>query len=280
MNEIKIFNNDNFGQVRTLQIENKPYFVGKDVAEILGYSRPTKAIQDHCKGVLKWDIGVITGLKADGTPAYQNVKMSIISEGDLYRLIIKSKLPQAEQFESWVMDEILPQIRQTGGYIPVKEEDSDADILAKAVLIAQKTLEEKDKLLKEKDEQINILAPKADFYEDFLSTESFFTVGQIAKGFAIKNLGRNKLYKYLKDHKILITTDEPYQSHVNHGHVVQRKSKYKKKVFDNNGELTEKLFDYEYVVFTPKGVAYLYRKLQKDGYLINTTLENAIKNMK
>lgn len=270
MKDIMIFNNEEFGQVRTITIENKPYFVGKDVAIILGYSNPTKAISTHCKGVSKMGIPSKGGQQ----------EMSIIPEGDLYRLIIKSKLPKAEQFESWVMDEVLPQIRQTGGYIPVKEDDSDTDILAKAVLIAQKTLEEKDKLLKEKQEQINILAPKADFYEDFLSTESFFTVGQIAKGFAIKNLGRNNLYKYLKDHKILIDTDEPYQSHVNSGHVVQRKSKYKKKAYDGNGEMVEKLFDYEYVVFTPKGVSYLYKKLQKDGYVINTTLEDAIENMK
>lgn len=270
MKDIMIFNNEEFGQVRTITIENKPYFVAKEIAEILGYSNTRDAIKRHCKGVVKHDILTEGGQQ----------EMSIIPEGDLYRLIIKSKLPKAEQFESWVMDEVLPQIRQTGGYIPVKEDDSDADILAKAVLIAQKTLEEKDKLLKEKQEQINILAPKADFYEDFLSTESFFTVGQIAKGFAIKNLGRNNLYKYLKDHKILIDTDEPYQSHVNSGHVVQRKSKYKKKAYDGNGEMVEKLFDYEYVVFTPKGVSYLYKKLQKDGYVINTTLEDAIENMK
>lgn len=107
MNEIQIFNNDLFGQVRGLVIDEKPYFVGKDIAEALGYSRPTKAIQDHCKGVLKHDIPTNGGRQS----------MSIITEGDVYRLIFGSKLPKAEEFESWVVDELLPQLRKTGVYI-------------------------------------------------------------------------------------------------------------------------------------------------------------------
>ena len=91
MKDIMIFNNEEFGQVRTLTIENKPYFVGKDIAEILGYSRPTKAIQDHCKGVLKQRIGVTTGFKTDGTPTYQEVEMSLIPIEDVYTLIAKAK---------------------------------------------------------------------------------------------------------------------------------------------------------------------------------------------
>lgn len=273
MKDIMIFNNEEFGQVRTLTIENKPYFVGKDVAEILGYSRPTKAIQDHCKGVLKWDIGVVTGLKTDGTPAYQNVKMSIIPEGDLYRLIIKSKLPKAEQFESWVMDEVLPQIRQTGGYIPVKEDDTDTDILAKAVLIAQKTLEEKDKLLKAKEEEIIKLTPKAELADDLLIIDGLFTYSQIAKSFSIKNFGKNKLIKYLKDNKIIIESDEAYQSHINSGHVVQKIGIYKKPVWNANGEKELQTFNYDKVLFTPKGLQYLYKKLKREGYLPSRSFE-------
>ena len=106
MNELQIFNSEEFGDIRTIEIDGKPYFVGTDVAKALGYSNPRKAILDHCKGVTKRDTPTSSGVQS----------MSYINEGDLYRLIMKSKLPSAEKFESWVMDEVLPAIRKTGSY--------------------------------------------------------------------------------------------------------------------------------------------------------------------
>jgi prophage antirepressor-like protein len=106
MNELQIFNSGEFGKIRTIEIDGKPYFVGTDVAKALGYSNPRKAILDHCKGVTKRDTPTSSGIQS----------MSYINEGDLYRLIMKSKLPSAEKFESWVMDEVLPTIRKTGSY--------------------------------------------------------------------------------------------------------------------------------------------------------------------
>lgn len=106
MNELQIFNSGEFGEIRTIEIDGKPYFVGADVAKSLGYSNPRKAILDHCKGVTKRDTPTSSGVQS----------MSYINEGDLYRLIMKSKLPSAEKFESWVMDEVLPTIRKTGSY--------------------------------------------------------------------------------------------------------------------------------------------------------------------
>lgn len=117
MSELEIFRSDEFGEVRTIVIENKPYFCGNDIAKALGYVNPRDAIKRHCKGVVKHDTGVQTGIKPDGTPAMQTIEMSFIPEGDVYRLIIKSKLPTAQKFESWVMDEVLPTIRKTGGYV-------------------------------------------------------------------------------------------------------------------------------------------------------------------
>ena len=144
MSNLMVFNNENFGQVRTLTIENKPYFVGKDVATILGYSNPTKAISTHCKGVSKM------GMPTEGGQQ----EMSIIPEGDLYRLIIKSKLPKAQEFEEWVMDEVLPQIRKTGQY-QVKPK-SNLDLLELQV-----------KALKEVEEKVTDLDEKfEDFKED------------------------------------------------------------------------------------------------------------------
>lgn len=106
MNELQIFNSDEFGEVRTIEIDGKPYFVGTDVAKALGYNNPRDAVSRHCKGVVKHDTPTSSGVQL----------MSYINEGDLYRLIMKSKLPSAEKFESWVMDEVLPTIRKTGSY--------------------------------------------------------------------------------------------------------------------------------------------------------------------
>lgn len=104
--ELQIFNNEEFGEVRMTEIDGKPYFVATDVATALGYINPRKAVNDHCKGVTKRDTPTSSGVQ----------QMSYINEGDLYRLIMKSKLPSAEKFESWVMDEVLPSIRKTGSY--------------------------------------------------------------------------------------------------------------------------------------------------------------------
>ena len=107
-NTLEIFENDEFGEVRTLLIEDKPYFCASDVAKALGYAKPNNAISTHCRSTLKQGIATKQGNYSE---------MIFIPEGDVYRLIMKSKLPSAEKFESWVMDEVLPTLRRTGGYI-------------------------------------------------------------------------------------------------------------------------------------------------------------------
>lgn len=107
MNELEIFKNEEFGEVRTILINDKPYFCGNDVAKALGYIKPNNAISTHCKATLKQGIP-ISGKIQD---------VNFISEGDVYRLIMKSKLPSAEKFEMWVMDDVLPTMRETGGYV-------------------------------------------------------------------------------------------------------------------------------------------------------------------
>lgn len=105
MNELQIFNSEEFGQVRTVEIDGKPYFAGRDVANALGYSNPRDAISRHCKGVVKHD-----SFKDGGQ------LIALIPEGDMYRLITHSKLESAERFERWVFDEVLPTLRKTGSY--------------------------------------------------------------------------------------------------------------------------------------------------------------------
>lgn len=105
--QMQVFKNEEFGKVRIVVIDGKEYFYGVDIATSLGYERPSKAISDHCKGILKQDT-----IKNEG-----GYPEKLISEGDVYRLIIKSKLPSAQKFEQWVCDEVLPTIRKTGGFI-------------------------------------------------------------------------------------------------------------------------------------------------------------------
>lgn len=107
MNELQIFENPEFGKVRTVSVEDKVYFVANDVAKALGYTVPKDAVTRHCKGALKQRYLTEGGEQ----------EMKVIPEGDVYRLVIKSQLPAAEKFESWIFDEVLPAIRKTGGYI-------------------------------------------------------------------------------------------------------------------------------------------------------------------
>ncbi|HAU5093876.1 TPA: hypothetical protein JD073_18505, partial [Clostridioides difficile] len=149
MNNIQIFKNCNFGEIRTIEIDGKPYFVATDIAKVLGYSNTRDAVKKHCKWVAKCDI-----------PHPQNenkvLEVNAIPESDMYRLIVNSKLPNAEKFESWVFDEVLPSIRKTGGYIHTTEDMSDDEIMARALQVAQKTIEKKSREIEEKDKVIQL----------------------------------------------------------------------------------------------------------------------------
>ena len=148
MNNIEIFRNEQFGEVRTTVINNEPWFVGKDVAEILGYTNPSKAITDHVdeedKGVTKcYTLGGVQSLVT-------------INESGLYSLILSSKMPQAKSFKRWVTSEVLPQIRKTGGYIPISENETDEEFLARALIVAQNTLKKKEEIIKSQQKQLEI----------------------------------------------------------------------------------------------------------------------------
>ena len=104
---LEIFKNEEFGEVRTIMLDDKPYFMASDIAKALGYARPNDAVSRHCRATVK-----------HSTPISGKIqKVNFIPEGDMYRLIAHSKLPSAERFESWIFDEVLPTIRRTGGYI-------------------------------------------------------------------------------------------------------------------------------------------------------------------
>ena len=138
--EIQVFKNDRFGEVRTMVINGEPWFVGKDVASVLGYLNPQKAIRDHVDDEDRLGERIVL--------SGQNRMTIFINESGLYALILSSKLPQAKEFKRWVTSEVLPQIRKTGGYIPVNDCKDDGEIMAKALLIAKKTIEQQDALVK------------------------------------------------------------------------------------------------------------------------------------
>lgn len=138
--QLQVFNHEQFGDVRIIEEDGRVLFCGKDVAAALGYDNPRKAVRDHCPHGTKRSIGVMTGKKADGTPAMQNVEMTFIPEGDLYRMITHSKLPAAERFEKWVFDEVLPTIRKTGGYGQPVDMELLTQVIAQTVRITVKEL--------------------------------------------------------------------------------------------------------------------------------------------
>lgn len=195
MKELQIFNNDMFGEVRGLNIDGKPYAVANDIAKTLGYTNPSKATNDHCKkSKMVWG--------NDSLGRRQQFK--VIPEGDIYRLIIKSKLPQAQDFECWVMDEVLPQIRQTGGYIPVSQEDDEKLILAKALMITKRTIEQKEQLLQQANKTIEKQKPLVDGYKQFLDVGENMDFGTFAKHIG---MGRNKIMAQLREWKVLMTDE-------------------------------------------------------------------------
>lgn len=133
MNELqKVFSSQEFGQVRTFEVNGKILFAATDIAKSLGYANPHKAILDHCKRVTKREVGVQTGIKANGSPAMQQIEMNVIPEGDVYRLVARSELPGAEKFESWIFDDVLPSILKYGIYA-TDELLSDPDLMVEAI---------------------------------------------------------------------------------------------------------------------------------------------------
>ena len=191
MKEIKIFENVEFGAIRTVEIKNEPWFVGKDVAEVLGYSNPQKAIRDH---VDEEDKGVNELVTPGGSQ-----KSVTINESGLYSLILASKLPGAKKFKRWVTSEVLPAIRKTGGYIGGQETMTDAEIMAKALVVAQRTIDSKDELISQ-------MQPKALFADSVSASSSTQLVGEFAKVLRQNgvDMGEKRLFAWLRDNGYLI----------------------------------------------------------------------------
>ena len=189
MNELQVFKNQEFGSVRSLVINNEPWFVGKDVAESLGYTATEKAIRTHIDGDDK-------GVTEMDTPGGKQ-KVVIINESGLYSLVLSSKLPSAKKFKRWVTSEVLPTLRKTGQY-QVKEL-SGSELMARALIEAQNVLAAKDKVIEE-------MKPKVVFADAVATSHTSILVGELAKILKQNGIemGQKRLFAWLREKGYLI----------------------------------------------------------------------------
>lgn len=201
MNDLQIFNNSEFGQVRTLEDSGVVLFCGSDVAKALGYTNPSKALSDHCRGVTKRYTPTNSGTQ----------EMSFIPESDLYRLVFGSKLPTAEKFTDWVTSEVLPSIRRHGLYATagtVEKMLEDPDTAIKLLT----TLKEERAARRALEEQAEANAPKVLFADAVSCSRTSILIGELATLLRQNGVstGQKRLFHYLRSHGYLCSQGERY----------------------------------------------------------------------
>lgn len=197
MNNLQIFTNQEFGQIRTVDVNNEPWFVGKDVCEALGYTNSRKALCDHVKESHKNTVTIRDGI---GNP-----NKTIIDEAGLYSLVMRSKLPQAEAFQEWVTGEVIPSIRKHGAYMTddvIKQAIQSPDFLIK---LATELKEEKE-ARQQAEASLQAAKPKVLFADAVSASDSTILIGDLAKilkqnGY---NTGQKRLFQWLRDNGYLI----------------------------------------------------------------------------
>lgn len=251
MNELKIFENPDFGKVRTMEINGEPYFVGKDVAEILGYSNPQKAIREH---VDDDDKGVNEMVTPGGAQ-----QLVCINESGLYSLILSSKLPKAKEFKRWVTSEVLPSIRKHGLYA-TEELISNPDI-AIAAFQALKEERERNRKLTDtvavQNQQIAELQPKASYYDVVLNCKDLLSITEIAKDYG---KSAKWLNNYLHENKVQYKQGNIwllYQNHAEKGYTNTKTQTFN----GNDGTVHTKVHTY----WTQKGRLFIYDLLKSKG---------------
>jgi len=251
MNRLQVFRNSEFGSLGVLIIDGKEMFPATDCARLLGYANPNDAISRHAKGVVKHAV-----LTAGGEQ-----QMNFITEGDLYRLIVHSKLPSAERFERWVFDEVLPSIRKHGLYA-VDELLADPDLFIRAL---QELKSERAKnaalaaTVSVQKQQIAEMKPKASYYDVILNCKDAVAITTIAKDYGKSGQWLNE---YL--HKLGIQFKQGniwllYQKYAENGYTCTKTHSYP----GNDGEIHSKVHTY----WTQKGRLFIYELLKSNGYL-------------
>lgn len=218
INELQIFENYEFGSVRTVTVEGEPYFVGKDVAEILGYTNTQKAIRDHVDDEDKLTERIVL--------SGQNREMIFINESGLYSLILSSKMPNAKKFKRWVTSEVLPTIRKHGAYMTnevIERTLTDPDYLIHlatalkeerhARQVAEQTVENNKTVIKQLEHDAERMKPKEVFADAVSTSETTILIGELAKLLKQNgiDIGQKRLFKWLRTNKYLMKNNEPTQ---------------------------------------------------------------------
>ena len=237
MNKIKEFSNEKFGTVRTITIDNVTCFVATDIAKSLGYKNPQKAIRDHCKRVNEAFIPSNGGKQ----------KAKIIAKSDIYRLIVRSKLESADDFESWVFDKIIPTIENTGAYI---EEGREQEMIQKYFpSFSQEVQTEMVNDLIRQNKELK------EFYDDLMNTEGLMSINTMAKELSI---GEYTLFAYLRGKKVFFYDKDmvnvPYERFRKEGKFAVKETPC------HDGNIRSVTYA------TKKGLEYVRKLLRKDGY--------------
>ena len=191
-NAVELFNNREFGDLRIMDEGGRTMFCAKDIACALGYSNSRKAIADHCKGVTKrYPLQTAGGMQ----------ELVFISEPDVLRLIVSSKLPQAQAYERWVFDEVLPSIHRTGGYLAAKPDETPEEIMARALLVANDTMARQRERIEGLTAENAEMRPKALFADAVAASDGTCLVGELAKMLRQNgvDMGQNRLFGWLRD---------------------------------------------------------------------------------
>jgi len=240
-NKMTIFENKEFGRIRTCNVNGETYFVGKDIALALGYKNTKDALNRHVDQEDKLGSGFTT--------SGQNREMTVINESGLYALILSSKLDSAKRFKHWVTSEVLPAIRRQGGYMVVRPDESNEVILARALQIMQATLARRDELIAR-------LQPRADYADEVLDSISCFTVTQIGKELNMTGHDLNRILcemriQYVQSGQYLL-----YADYARQGYAKNRTFEY----HSSNGDLKTRT----YLVWTERGRDFIHRLLNKN----------------
>ena len=218
MNELQIFQSEEFGTIRAVTIDNEPWFVGKDVAVALGYGEgksPINAIANHVDAEDK-------GVTKMMTPGGEQT-VTIINESGLYSLVLGSKLESARRFKRWVTSEVLPAIRKTGGYIAGEKNMTDDELLAQALLVAQRKLTERTKQLETVNAKLEEAKPKIVFADAVSASNTSILIGDLAKIIRQNGveIGQKRLFEWLRKNGYLMkngtSKNLPTQRSMEHG---------------------------------------------------------------
>ena len=252
--QVMVFENPEFGRIRTMtDKKGYPLFCGKDVCEALGYRTPDVAVRQHvtARDVTKRYVGLMVGQKKDGTPIVQQRQILFVTESGLYDLIFGSKLDSAQKFKHWVTSVVLPQIRKTGGFVPLNEGDTEEDIRRRTEEVLKATLEQKDKLIAEQEVEIDRLLPKALYADSVLESISCYTTTQIAKELGMT---AQELNRWLCAERIQYYQSGQYMLYAEYAHRGLAKSRTHYELFVGRDTVHTRM----YLVWTEKGREFIH----------------------